>query len=156
MSGVNIRVAESDSASFRALLENYIDFVLTTGIQLDFCAAKRYLGVILLNTLLSTMNHSNKTAIAQQNVSSKINSNNTRRTNFQTWKDHKVIESILQRIGSFLLPKPKEAKPPMSDTDLQSFRKLLDNQFTKLKIAINKTLLTNESGVLAFTYGDIT
>lgn len=154
MSGVNIRVNEMDNVRFRALLEDYIEFVLKTGMKLDLCASKRYLREILLNTQ-SAVRESNKTAIASKEISSKSMSNG-RRNKFQAWKDHKMIESILGHIGSFLLPKPKEAKPPMSDTDLLSFRKLLDNQFTKLKIAINKSMLSNEKGLLAFTYDSLT
>lgn len=128
LAGLTLRVHEVDSESFRATLENFIEVVIETGKQLDVCVANRHLCNILLST------QSDK--IAQQMPKSKD------------------IAYILSRIDSFILSKPKDVKP-MSDVNLQSFRRLLDNQFRKLKIAINKSISTDERGILGFQYEDM-
>jgi len=174
VAGVNRRVEEMDSQSFRDLLETFIEVVLKAGERLDICAAKRYLRTQLARHRRLSSPEGGKEAGL---VGSTAPSEETKETASQTSaasansvfeklslefqqmviksEEMRQVNAIVDNIESFLLDKPAP-KDPMSSEEMSTFRTLLDDQFSRLNIQIQRSMQTNETGVVAFTYEDLT
>ncbi len=173
VAGVNRRVEEMDSQSFRDMLESFIEVVLKAGERLDLCVAKRYLRSQLMHYRQPSNSSAPQKEIgsaepspSEEKKDAKSETTASANSAFERLslqvqqilmkaEEIKQVNSILNNIESFLSEKPAK-KDPMSSEDMDTFRTLLDDQFSKLNIHIQKSMKTNEMGVVAFTYEDLT